>query len=402
MSNPAKKSEVLEESKLFFDVYNGDRNLTSKLNSKNHLLPFTNGVYDLLVNEYRPTKANDYVELTVQYDYEPNVNNPEVLSFLEKILPDQAHRDYVLKNFSNCLNGDLPNTIFHFFVGIGANGKSQLLSLMKQTMGSFGVKFDTTLITRKIPDAQGPKPATMKLQYQRFGYCTEPEEGEHLNMSFVKELTGQEGSIEARLLNHNPVEFPVVAKFFLATNDLPKFTGGGEANERRVRVSTFTSRFVVLHEVPNPYHPNEFQADTDIPTKIKHDISWRITFMNILLEYYYRNDIIEPESVLASSRLYQEENNEIEMWCKENLVIVEDENILGEYTTYLTLDLAARSFYKKINPKQGEKTILKNGIDRYFKKVLPEKSDIENKKNRVIDSNGTQLNIKCWLGITLL
>jgi len=85
-------------------------------------------VYDLLENKFRSTKKDDYINLTVGFDF-PSSENPEVRIFLEQVIPNRGVRDYVLKKMSECLNGDIPNTYFLMFIGdTGANGKSQLLN----------------------------------------------------------------------------------------------------------------------------------------------------------------------------------------------------------------------------------------------------------------------------------
>src|SRR5689334_22830984 len=108
--------------------------------------------------------------------------------FLEKVLPNKNVRDYVPKKFSDCLNGNHPNTHFLFFIGEGSNGKSQLLNLMDSAMDSFGTKTDSTLITRKRSDCNAPSAAKMKLIHKRFTYLSEPEDNAKLNMSLFKEI----------------------------------------------------------------------------------------------------------------------------------------------------------------------------------------------------------------------
>jgi phage/plasmid-associated DNA primase len=99
----------------------------NNLNSKKNIIPFNNGIYDLTTNTFRNGERTDYIELLFNYPYDNTVSNSDVYTFIEQILPDKSIRDYVLKRFSDCLNGDIENTNFLFFIGNeGANGKSQL------------------------------------------------------------------------------------------------------------------------------------------------------------------------------------------------------------------------------------------------------------------------------------
>ena len=298
INKPQLKEDILKEAQLFYI----DNEFFSKLNSKRHLVPFENGAYDLLDRKFRASKREDYINYTVKYDFDENANNPEVHSFLNSVLPIQNVRHYVLKKMSECLNGDIPNTNFLMFIGNGANGKSQLLNLMKLTMGEFGEKVEVTLLTRKRNNANEANTEKIKLMNKRFAFLSEPEDGEKINIGLLKELTGSE-EIVARGLYQESVSFVMEAKLFLACNDLPEIKGEDTALWRRIRVVDFPARFV---DKPKEY--NEYKIDRTLPSRMREDISWRQTFMNILLNYYYL-DVPEPVEVQLKTNEYREEND---------------------------------------------------------------------------------------------
>jgi phage/plasmid-associated DNA primase len=72
-------------------MYFYDEEFYGLLNSKKHLIPFKNGVFDLVKKEFRKTERDDYINLTVKY-YDPTIKNPEVVSFIEHILPQEDVR----------------------------------------------------------------------------------------------------------------------------------------------------------------------------------------------------------------------------------------------------------------------------------------------------------------------
>jgi len=302
------KEEIVKESRRYFF----EENFKFKLNSKHFLVPFKNGLWDLYANVFRPATRNDYINLTCNYDYSNTVNNPKVYEFLNSVLPIKSVREYVLKEFAKCLNGDIPNTKFLIFIGDGANGKSQLLNLMKLTIGEFGEKVESTLLTRKRNNPNETSSEKLKLMGKRFAFLSEPEDGEKFNIGLLKELTGSE-EIVARGLFSSPVSFIMHVKFFLACNELPQVKGEDTAIWRRIRVIDFPSKFVL-----DPQEDNEFKLDTRLPIIMREDITWRQTFMNILLDYYYK-DIQEPIEVQIKTNEYRDENNEVFAWCEENL-----------------------------------------------------------------------------------
>jgi P4 family phage/plasmid primase-like protien len=348
INKPGFKDDVIKEAKMFYN----DPEFMYRLNSKKHLLPFTNGVYDLLANKFRPTQKDDYVNLTVNYEYVEK-ENPDVYTFLEQVLPNAGVRDFVLKKMSDCLNGDIPNTMFLMFIGdTGANGKSQLLNLMKLAMGEFGEKVEVTLLTRKRNNANEANSEKIKLLHKRFAFLSEPEDGEKINIGLLKELTGSE-EIVARGLYQESVSFVMEAKLFLACNELPEIKGEDTALWRRIRVIDFPSRFV-----DEPRGNNEYKIDRTLPSRMREDVTWRQTFAKILLEYYYK-DVREPVEVQVKTNEYRQENNDFFNWLDENIEYCENE--------VLKLKDVVETFLGRVSKKEREKSKYKKEVESYIK-----------------------------------
>lgn len=346
---PGFQDDIIKGAKIY---YNQEKFL-SCLNSKKHLVPFTNGVYDLLENKFRKTKKEDYINLTVSYDYDTNVNNQEVHTFLEQVLPNKGVRDFVLKKMSECLNGDIPNTYFLMFIGdSGANGKSQLLNLMKLAMGDFGEKVEVTLLTRKRNNANEANSEKIKLMNKRFAFLSEPEDGEKINIGLLKELTGSE-EIVARGLYQESMSFVMEAKLFLACNELPEIKGEDTALWRRIRVIDFPSRFV-----DEPKESNEFKIDRTLPSRMREDITWKQTFVNILLTYYNQT-VPEPIEVQLKTNEYRQENNDFYNFLSENIELAENE--------ILKLKDVVDVFVGKPVKKEREKSKFKKEIENFIK-----------------------------------
>jgi P4 family phage/plasmid primase-like protien len=351
LNKPQLKEDILKESQLFYI----DNTFFEKLNSKKHMVPFENGVYDLLDNKFRKTKKDDYINYTVKYDFDDKANNPEVYQFVNNILPTKGVRDYVLKKMSECLNGDIPNTNFLMFIGDGANGKSQLLNLMKLAFGEFGEKVEVTLLTRKRNNANEANTEKIKLMNKRFAFLSEPEDGEKINIGLLKELTGSE-EIVARGLYQESVSFVMEAKLFLACNELPDIKGEDTALWRRIRVIDFPSRFV-----DDPKESNEYKIDRTLPSRMREDLSWRQTFANILLEYYYK-DVKEPIEVSIKTNEYRDDNNPFEAWMADNITSKEDSIVALK-------DICSLYFQKEVNKKDKNK--LKKEIEKWIAKKYP-------------------------------
>jgi P4 family phage/plasmid primase-like protien len=377
LNKAANQNEIFSIAKSF---YEHDK-FHLLLNSKKHIVPFTNGVYDLLQNSFRQTKKEDYITLTLGYDFDPSIKNQETIDFVQKVLPDQSVRDYVLKKMSECLNGDIPNTNFLMFIGDGANGKSQLLNLMKITMGELGEKVEVTLLTRKRNNAEAANPEKMKLMYKRFAFLSEPEDNEKINIGLLKELTGSE-EIVARGLYQGSQTFVMETKLFLACNQLPEVKGEDPAIWRRVRIVNFPSRFV-----EEPKELNEFLIDRSLPARIREDISWRQTFLNILLDYYHKK-VQEPESVKVKTNEYREDNNEIESWCNENITLAPGE--------YLEQKLLYIKYFQNDKTSNQVKNKMRNQVEVCFKKLFPTIDPVMKQRTR------DNMPFKGWTGIKFI
>jgi P4 family phage/plasmid primase-like protien len=282
---------------------------------------------------------------------------------------------------SECLNGDIPNTNFLMFIGdSGANGKSQLLNLMKLTMGDFGEKVEVTLLTRKRNNANEANTEKIKLMHKRFAFLSEPEDGEKINIGLLKELTGSE-EIVARGLYQESMSFVMEAKLFLACNELPEIKGEDTALWRRIRVIDFPSRFV-----DEPQEENEYPIDRTLPSRMREDITWRQTFMNILLKFYFQN-VTEPEEVKIKTDEYRKENNDFYNWLDEN-IIRKDESIIN------LKDICELYYGKSTNNHNKNK--LKKEIEKWIK---TKHKDISSQYQ---DSRMNNIKYRGWKGLSFL
>jgi P4 family phage/plasmid primase-like protien len=281
---------------------------------------------------------------------------------------------------SECLNGDIPNTYFLMFVGdTGANGKSQLLNLMKLAMGEFGEKVEVTLLTRKRNNANEANSEKIKLLNKRFAFLSEPEDGEKINIGLLKELTGSE-EIVARGLYQDSLSFVMEAKLFLACNELPEIKGEDTALWRRIRVIDFPSRFI-----DEPLEPGEFKIDRTLPSRMREDLTWRQTFIKMLITYYYK-DVKEPPEVKMKTNEYRQENNEFFNWMNENITYKEGAILkLG--------DICELYLGKKISSRVSTK--YKKEIEKYIKEKY---KDIESEYKQY---SINELKIRCWINLTI-
>ncbi len=320
-----------------------DEEFLSKLNCNPYLVGVSNGVLDLRYydNEssdakprvlFRPGRPDDNIsflmgrsepdmEAIPYIPYDPkSQDQKDLMSFFEKIYPDEVLRRYVLTLLSSCLEGQNREQRFYVNQGRGSNGKSMTQTLMRYTFGDYQTSLQTTALTRKRPESGAANPDMIVTKCKRYIYMGEPDQNEKLNTARMKQLSGED-IVEARGLFSEQEKFKMMGKIFLSCNDLPPVSSMDNGTWRRLRVIPHVSTFVDPDKKASP-EENIFHKDLRLEDKLR---KWRTAFLSLLVHYYETeylvNGLREPEAVLACSNKYKEENDTFHTFLSENFVL---------------------------------------------------------------------------------
>jgi P4 family phage/plasmid primase-like protien len=337
LQNSGFKDSVMKEAvEKFYD-----EEFLQNMNQDPCLIGFSNGVLELRhvgVDKqphvfFRPGKPDDCVSFQmgrgmvgmdsipyIPYDPDhPAHEHLELLDFFAKIYPDPVLREYALTLYSACLEGANHEQKFYIMSGSGGNGKSKIIDLMSKTFGEYQESLPVTALTRKRADAGSANPEMVVLKCRRFVSMVEPEEGERINTSLMKQLSGQD-ILKARGLFQDQDQFVVMARIFMSCNDLPAVSSMDEGTWRRLRVIPHVATFVEEGKPTNPaanIHPRDPLLDGKI-TK------WRPYFAGMLAWYYenryLRGGLKEPAQVASASNKYKEENDTFAAFATDCLV----------------------------------------------------------------------------------
>lgn len=316
-STSFKKSLIEELKIMFFEL---DKKFADKLDANVYLLGFENGVYDLQNQMFRLGKPDDYITFSTGYDYldydENNEITKEIYSFLKKLLPKDAVREYTLKVLGRGLLG-IPDEKFYMWTGLsGSNGKSTLTKLLEKVYGQYAISCDTALLTNKRAGSSSASPELVEMRGKRAVFFQEPENTDTLKTGLLKQLSGGD-TVKARELFKSLVSFVCQAMFVMCCNELPKINSKGDGGTwRRLRVTEFLARFV---DNPNPDKQYEFAIDYDLKQKMTY---WLPYVMSILIHYYKKQKtegIKEPKEVTVATNRYKGDNNEFEEYFESNV-----------------------------------------------------------------------------------
>ena len=137
----------------------------------------------------------------------------------------------------------------------------------------------------------------------------EPDAGEKLNTSLMKQLSGED-RVQARGLFSDQEKFNMMGKIFLSCNDLPPVSSMDNGTWRRIRVIPHVSTFKDPGDPAIDPSKHIYEKDLHLKTKLRH---WRSSFLALLVHYYENYYLVhglkEPDVVIAASNKYKEEND---------------------------------------------------------------------------------------------
>ena len=337
LQNTGFKDSVMKETAEKFY----DEEFLQYMNQDSTLVGFSNGVLELRHESsdgqhhvvFRPGRPDDCISFQmgrgqvgldsipyIPYDpANPAPEHAEINEFFSKIYPDPLLREYALTLYSACLEGANKEQKFYIMSGAGGNGKSKIIDLMSKTFGEYQESLPVTALTRKRADAGSANPELIVLKCKRFVSMVEPEEGERINTSLMKQLSGED-TLKARGLFQDQDQFVVMARIFMSCNELPAVSSMDQGTWRRLRVIPHVSTFV---EPGKPTDPSRhiYPRDPLLDSKISR---WRPYFAGLLAWYYetkyLRGGLKEPAQVTAASEKYKEENDSFAAFAQDCLI----------------------------------------------------------------------------------
>ena len=138
-----------------------DRDFKAKLDSNFSLIRCKNGVYDFNLKKLRPGRPSDYITMSTHRNFiDRDVSLEDIVpinEFLTDVLVDPEVITCLLATFCLSLRG-VQHAKFFMWTGVGANGKSKLAHLLRNTLGDYGVHLPVQVVTSKRIENGKPMP----------------------------------------------------------------------------------------------------------------------------------------------------------------------------------------------------------------------------------------------------
>ena len=268
------------------------------------LLPVKNGVVDLPTGELRPGKPKYHIRTVSPVEWQGiDAPCPRFEAFVTEIMNhDEAMVGFLQRLFGYASSGLSTEHVFPILWGeTGRNGKDTLLETIGYVLGPLAaaVTKDTVMDAGGRRSSGAAEPHIYDLKGKRLVWASEPREDARLDAAQVKLITGG-GTLKARPLYGNLVEWEPTHLVMLVTNPRPEAPADDEALWARIRLIPFTQRFV-----NDPMMPNEHKADPLLREKLKTEASGILAWLVRGFIAYQQLGLADPESVRSASKDYR-------------------------------------------------------------------------------------------------
>lgn len=312
------------------------------------LLGMPNGVLVTSTSdaEIREGMIEDYITRTIAVPYRGDFtweseHVKDVMRWMEQMFPDPEMLHYFKKMLASILRGgNTDKKLFAFTGAKGNNAKTTWVRALDAVLGCYCVKTPIALLTRGPGEANGPSPATARLEGTRLNVFEEAEHNIPLREGTMKHMTGND-KMYARGLKKSGKDIELMCKTWFVCNVMPSVQGGG-GNALRNRFVNIPCDTIWSNNPPatedEQWAQRHFKIDRFFDIKLKY-LAPALFWIMVQCYAVYAKEGLEDEprvSVEATQR-YWEENDPYYQFISERLekVYVDVTDINGVKTRVL-------------------------------------------------------------------
>lgn len=315
-----------------------------KFDNIDYLYHFKNTTLDLRNLSFRERVKEDYCTM---FACELVPRNDEKVKMWDKIITSIFLDSEVRKTYLDVIINSFSGRVLQKFVilnGKGSNGKSMLNNCFKYLHGDYYYKGACSDLCQ--PSKGGSNPSLANCNKKRFCVYTEPNEKESLQVSTLKDITGED-SINARKNFSNDTHTKMGGVKLLECNKRLKLAGDtGFSLQRRIIDLLYNSTFKSkdgITELDEEYHSIDNTDGYQNANPEYETTEWREEHCSDLFHYLYdfmktenknyskMSDFTICESVKKRSQAYVLDNNDfltlVNNYCepsKDDYVFVKD------------------------------------------------------------------------------
>lgn len=296
--NHARKSENCQRLMALTKLSQSEAGIpvgVAELDANPRLFNCSNGTLDLRTGELRRHSKDDLITVMVPIAYDPKNECHLWLKFLDRVTGGNVElQSYLQRCVGYSLTGDTSCQVVFFLWGLGSNGKTTFIIVIRRLLGPYGARVDMDVLTLRAKS--GPKESLADLRGKRFVAASEIEEGRQLAVSLIKDLSGGE-SIRADRKYEHGFEFQPHFKLWLVGNHRPMIPDTTYSIWRRLKLIPF------VVTIPTD------EADRELPVKLEAELPGILTWAVKGCLEWQRNGLGEPGVVTLETGGYRREQD---------------------------------------------------------------------------------------------
>jgi len=367
--NRAKRTEVMS----YLNIVCEDKQI-----DRSNLIAFRNGIYNISDDSFTSFSPEIIITNKIPHDYNPAAKSDLVDTTLNKIsCGDESIRMLLEEIAGSCLyrSNTLAGGKAFILSGIGSNGKSTFLDMLKTMLGEENISsLDLCELSEKFQNAE---------LFGKLANIGDDIYSEYIPNAavFRKLVTGER--IQVQKKGQDPFEFNNYAKMMFSANNIPRLGGAKESYSimRRLVIIPFNARFT--NDVEG-YDPN-IKYELRNQSAIEYLIQLGLTGLKRVLKNKYYTKSAKVDEELDE---FEVRNNNIYAFvkeCQEEEFKIEDEATNEVYKHYLEFCIfngiqkpfSKIEFSRQVCKLLNLKTIAKRSDNRKFQVYTNAVQDVD-------------------------
>ncbi len=282
--------------------------ITHRVLDVNHwMLNVQNGTLDLRTGQLLPHNPDDLITKIVDVPYIADAEAPLWHAFLRRITAgDEGLQSFLQRAAGYSLTGNVGEQCLLFIYGLGANGKTIFMLILKAIAGEYAITGAPNLLLLKRNDEHPTGLAD--LFGARIVLCPEMEAGRSFSEVLIKQLTGGD-PIKARRMHEDFWEFSPTHKLWLSGNHRPIVRGTDHGIWRRIRLIPFTVTI-----------PKDEQ-DRELLNKLRRELPGILRWAVDGCLAWQRDGLAEPAVVRDATDVYRAEQDLLAQFIADACVV---------------------------------------------------------------------------------
>jgi putative DNA primase/helicase len=306
----------------------------SNFDTHRMLLGMNKWTYDLQQGFARVPNSLDKLTLAVSPNYDPEATCP----LWEKTLLEvfEGNNDMVSffqRAIGYSITGSNIEQCLFICHGFGANGKSTILSVIREVVGDYAATARFETFDAGKTSSRGEDLAM--LRGKRFVLVVEPDADMKFAEGKIKQITGGEDLITCRHLYEKDFSYRPEFTLWMALNHKPKITGTDAGIWRRIRLIPFRADF-----------SDDTKRNRYLAEELKLEASGILNWILDGVKQWLQQGLNPPKEVIDATNIYRSESDIFGLWLEECVKIdVNDEKcydnhnaLYSAYTTWCRMN----------------------------------------------------------------